>query len=204
MGLPESGVRNVNEITALNDAQRNLVAEHIDVVRWEIYEHIKINENIQGLGYDDLFQEGCICLCKAAVKYDGERARFRTYAQVVVRNGLLTHCTKISGRNISAVNIDELTPDSGSDDINGLSAEDEYEAVLSDAAVFGLLASVKPEYSGITLLGIEALELKVKGYTGAEIARMWGVEQNHIGAWISRAKQKLIQNERFMTELKTI
>ena len=79
-----------------------------------------------------------------------------------------------------------------------------HEAVLSDEVVFKLLESVKPEYSGITLLGIEALELKVKGYTGAEIARMWGVEQNLLGAWISRAKSKLLQNERFMAELKAM
>lgn len=204
MDLPESGVQNVNETTALNDAQRNLVAEHIDVVKWEIYEHIKINENIQGLGYDDLFQEGCICLCKAAVKYDGKKAQFRTYAQVVVRNGLLTYCTRISGRNIKTVTIDDLTQDPGGDSADSHAVEDEYEATLSDTSVFGILASVKPEYSGITLLGIEALELKVKGYTGAEIARMWGVGQNHIGAWISRAKHKLRQNKRFMAEFKTI
>jgi RNA polymerase sigma factor (sigma-70 family) len=204
MGLPESGVRNVTKTTALNDFQKDLVAGHTDVVKWAIYEHIKVNENIPGLGYDDLFQEGCLWLCKAAVNYDGEKAQFKTYAQTVVKNGLRTYCTTVIRHNINAVSMDDLQ-EPGDDDNDGyVSVEEKCEAMLSDAAVFKLLASVKPEYNGITLLGIEALELKVKGYTGAEIARMWGVEQNLLGAWISRAKKKLLLNERFVAELHTM
>ena len=53
-------------------------------------------------------------------------------------------------------------------------------------------------------MGIEALELKVKGFSGAEIAELWGVEQNHVGAWISRAKSKLLKNEQFTLELQAL
>ena len=192
-------------MTVLNDAQRGLVAAHIGVVKWAIYEHISINEGIFGLSYDDLFQEGCLSLCKAATTYDGERAKFITYAQVVVKNGLLTYCKQISGKTKNTISISDLPQEPG--DYGEVMAvhniEDEYELLLSETMVFGLLESVKAEYSGVARLGIEALELKVKGYTGAEIARLWGVEQNQIGAWISRAKEKLRKNEQFMAELKT-
>lgn len=187
----------------LNDAQRRLVAENTNVVKWAIYEHIKVNENIFGLGYDDLYQEGCVCLCKAAATFDGAKAKFVTYAQVVVKNGLLTYCVKMSVKNKLHVSVDDI-PDE-SDDYGGSengTDTDDYSAMLSEEFIYGLLASLKTEYSGTVRLGIEALELKVKGYTGAEIARMWGVGQNHVGAWISKAKKKLIQNERFMSELK--
>lgn len=80
----------MGRIKSLNDAQRNLIAEHIGIVKWTIFGHIKVNENAYGLSYDDLLQEGCLCLCDAAATYDGGRAKFATYAQVVVRNGLLT------------------------------------------------------------------------------------------------------------------
>lgn len=193
----------VSGIEILNDAQRKLVAEHTDVVKWAIYEHIKVNENVFGLGYDDLYQEGCVCLCKAAATYDGDKAKFITYAQVVVRSKLLTYCVKMSAKHKHVVSVDDIQDES--DDYGGSggrAAEDEYSAMLSDDFVYGLLASMKFEYSGTVRLGIEALELKVKGYTGAEIARMWGVGQNHVGAWISKAKKKLVQNERFISELK--
>jgi RNA polymerase sigma factor (sigma-70 family) len=193
-------------MTALNDAQKDLVSAHTDIVKWAIYGHIKVNENVHGLGYDDLFQEGCLWLCKAATTYDSGTAQFNTYAQVVVRNGLLTYCKKMSGIQKKTINMGETPADicDGLNDADSDTAGSAYDALLSDAAAFGLIESVKPEYSGIARLGIEALELKMKGYTGAEIAQLWGVEQNHVGAWISRAKSKLRENERFMTELKAV
>ena len=100
-------------MTVLNDAQRGLVAAHIGVVKWAIYEHISINEGIFGLSYDDLFQEGCLSLCKAATTYDGERAKFITYAQVVVKNGLLTYCTKLDRRIINTISISDLPQEPG-------------------------------------------------------------------------------------------
>ena len=54
-----------------------------------------------------------------------------------------------------------------------------------------LLVHYKREYSGVAQLGIEALELKIRGYSGADIARLYHTEPNHVGAWISRAKAKL-------------
>ena len=58
-----------------------------------------------------------------------------------------------------------------------------------------LLVHYKREYSGVAQLGIEALELKIRGYSGADIARLYHNEPNHVGAWISRAKAKLKRME---------
>jgi len=193
----------MNKLKILNDAQKKLIAEHTDIVKWSIYDYIQVNENIYGLGYDELFQEGCVCLCRAAATYDGNLAQFDTYAQVVVKNGLFTYCKKMCGKQKNMVHMDEIpfdSNDNGSDMI-GYADNDVYDDLISDSVIFDLLGSVKSEYKGVTRLGIEALELKVKGYTGAEIARLWGVKQNHIGAWITRAKKKLRQNEQFMAKL---
>lgn len=82
-----------NKDVALTDAQRSMVEANMDVVRWAIRTSIQVNEQRYGFGYDDLFQEGCIWLCKAAVTYDPDGgASFPTYAQRVVENGLRTYC----------------------------------------------------------------------------------------------------------------
>ena len=49
----------------------------------------------------------------------------------------------------------------------------------------------KRAYSGVAKLGVEALELKIAGYSGTDIAELYGVKPNHVGAWITRAAQKL-------------
>ena len=48
-------------------------------------------------------------------------------------------------------------------------------------------------------LGVEALELKIAGYSGTDIAKLYGVQPNHVGAWISRAAQKL-KKDLFLVE----
>jgi RNA polymerase sigma factor (sigma-70 family) len=90
----------------MNDAQRKLVEENTDVVKQVIRRHITVSEHRFGFGYDDLFQEGCLWLCKAAQTYDGARAQFKTYASVVVKNGLLSHCRTFYSRE-SMVSIDD-------------------------------------------------------------------------------------------------
>lgn len=58
--------------------------------------------------------------------------------------------------------------------------------------------SVVRHATGTARLGIEAIEWKVKGLSGAEIAKMYGVKPNLVGAWISRAAGRLKQNRDFM------
>jgi len=192
-------------IETLNRRQQDLVDRNLDIVKWAIRKHITINESVFGMGYDDIFQEGCLCLCKAAATYDGERSNFITYAQVVVRNGLMSHCKRmcnIQKRNINFCDAPIDTDDSDSGIlIESLQDSFDMDSIVADNDVLRLLESLKPEYTGVARLGIEALELKVKGYSGAEIAKMYGVQQNHVGAWISRAAQKLRKNEVFLYKL---
>lgn len=70
--------------------------------------------------------------------------------------------------------------------------EDKTDSLIDRIDTAALLARCKKEYSGVAQLGIEALELKIKGCSGADIARLYHTEPNHVGAWISRAKAKLL------------
>ena len=70
----------------LNEKQRQLVESclsngRLTVVHQAIREYIVVNETIFGFGYEDLYQEGCIWLCKAAATFQEEKGvKFETYA----------------------------------------------------------------------------------------------------------------------------
>ncbi len=194
----------MKKVEVLSMAQRQLVEKNLSIVRWAIYMHIQVNETVVGLSHDDLFQEGCIWLCKAATTYNGKTARFETYAKVVVKNGLTNYCRNLCAKFGKQLPLQELIDpcDKDSDTfLNLLAVEDFSDSTLSEIAVISLLESVKSEYSGVARLGIEALELKVRGFSGKEIACFYGVAQNHVGAWVSRATGKLRQNDRFLLDL---
>ena len=154
-----------------------------------------------GFEYDDLYQEGCIWLCKAAASFQtGKGVPFTAYAEKVVANGLRTHCRLMGGKQKWSCCI-PLYSDS---DILRSTLEQipdityQEDGMLTDMDVMQLLHRLKRQYTGTARLGIEAIELKVKGYSGKEIAAMYGVKPNLVGAWISRAKQKLRQNQVFI------
>lgn len=69
----------------LNSRQQRLAEENLSVVRHAIHKNIIINDSLYGFEYDDLYQEGCIWLCKAAISFDETRnIKFATYAEKVV------------------------------------------------------------------------------------------------------------------------
>lgn len=73
-------------MNSLTKAQQELVAQNLPVVHWVICDYIHVNPTICGLEYSDLFQEGCLWLCKAAATYSDDRqAQFSTYAKTVVK-----------------------------------------------------------------------------------------------------------------------
>lgn len=185
----------------LTTAQQKLVENNLSVVQWVIRKSIHVNNSIYGLEYDDLYQEGCIWLCRAAMSYDASLSQFDTYAKTVVRNGLISYCRQIcSQRNHMSRLIlgayGELTSD-------GIVVEhpDEFASQISDMETQDLLQSRMKDYQGVSRLGIEALELKVKGMTVTEIARLYGVPPSHVGAWISRSVKKLRNDRKFLSAI---
>lgn len=186
----------------LTPSQRVLVEDHLSVVRWVIFHNIQVNENVYGLSYDDLYQEGCIWLCQAAVTYDAAIALFKTYAKTVVRNGLITYCRTVCKKQKRMLFLE--TCEQGELVVDGqkLSAQtDDFDATVSYLEIVSLLESMKKDYNGVARLGVEALQLKIEGLGISEIARLYGVKPSHVGAWISRAAQKLRDNPSFLAEL---
>ena len=190
----------------LDEGQKALVANNTKLVEWVIYDNIRVNEKICGLGLEDVIQEGYLCLCDAAATYDETKSSFKTYAHVVVRNGLYNYCKRINSQQKRIIPLFDAPIDPHDEDGDTresiLADEDDYEDLISQMDVMALLESAQNRYEGITRMGIEALILKTKGYTGADIANLWGVKQNNLGSWISRAKTKLLKDEQFMSGLR--
>ena len=185
---------------SLNNRQQKMVEEHLGVVKLAIHKSIIVNDNLYGFEYDDLFQEGCIWLCKAACSFDESRdIKFATYAEKVVTNGLRTYCRIMCGKQKHSILLPaQNEPDESGYSLEQIPAEDMLDKLFEEQDIFTLLQKFKQQYTGTARLGIEAIEWKVKGLSGAEIAKMYNVKPNLVGAWISRAAMRLKQNQAFM------
>ncbi len=188
-------------MTQLNDDQRVLAECYMPKLKSLIYRKISYNQNIYGFEYDDIFQEACLLLCRAALTYNtASTAGFVTYADKVITNGLMSYCGSLYNKHkkyCSLYDIPEIT-------VERMSAELPCFENSSDHDIFMLLDTLKKEYRGTARRGIEALELKCLGYSGAEIADMHGVKPNMVGAWIARAVQKLKKDEMFTLWIKQL
>lgn len=186
--------------------QQVLVEQNLSLVDKTIARYIHINENVCGLGYEDLCQEGRVALCRAAATYDGISAQFSTYATTLIRNHLLDCCKAVSAQ---LKNLPVLPLDVGTSEENRPpgapepSVEDGMDTLIDHLDADALLSDCKRRYSGVARLGIEALELKIMGYSGADIARLYHTKPNCVGAWISRAAQKIRKDMGTAVEKKT-
>lgn len=168
----------------LTKDQQTLVEKNLSIVHWVIVNNIHVNPGICGLEYGDLFQEGCLWLCKAAFTYNAGQAQFSTYAKKVVKNGLLSYCRKIcsQGRHVSRLIIGEqgeLAADGEQVD----QPDDHFDSHLSRLETLDLLEASKQNYQGVARLGIEALALKVQGI------RVRICQKNSISQWKQGGKE---------------
>lgn len=64
----------MKDMISLTLEQQQLVEHYLSVVNWVIIDHIKLNPQVCGLGYSDVYQEGCVHLCRAAATCQGDPA----------------------------------------------------------------------------------------------------------------------------------
>uniref|UniRef100_UPI0025A56372 sigma-70 family RNA polymerase sigma factor n=1 Tax=Faecalibaculum rodentium TaxID=1702221 RepID=UPI0025A56372 len=133
------------------------------------------------------------------VSYDPALSKFSTYARKVVRNGLTSYCRSQCSKErrftrLGIVEHGELTAE-------GLTLQqaDDFETQISMLETTQLLESRARDYRGVARLGIKALELKIRGMSITEIAELYHVPPSHVGAWITRSKQKLRKDPLFLS-----
>ena len=162
----------------LNDAQRKQVEENIGLVGKVIKDKV---HGVNGLGiYDDLFQIGCIGLCKAAATDKG--GCFSTYAYRLIWNEIcsaLIYANRRAGKEIPT------EPEV----LNTYEADIVPEQL--DNTLTALLDEAERSATGVTAKGIRALRLMADGYTAREIGEQMGASANNVTAWVSRARRYL-------------
>lgn len=163
----------------LNEEYQKKVEENLGLV------HKVINDKVHGpyqLGIysrEDLFQIGCIGLCKAAATDKG--GNFSTYAYRLIWNQIcdaLIYSTRRQA-NETTYDVTPYTTEPCNTDIElGIAIEQALEKAIQDAP---------PS----TAKGIEAIRLMSEGYTCREIGNRMGATDKLVTAWISKARKFL-------------
>ena len=135
-----------------------------------------------GTEYDDIFQIGCIGLCKAAATDKG--GTFSTYAYRLIWNEIcdaLIYSTRRQAAEFSS-------------DMIPLVAEEPTVSIADVATqldVQAALKAAKQEASPCVVKGIEAMIQMTKGRSSKEIGNEFGVSANLVCAWVSKARKYL-------------
>ncbi|MFI3326493.1 MAG: sigma-70 family RNA polymerase sigma factor [Clostridia bacterium] len=177
----------------LTNEERKLVEENMKIAEYIVNKDIIKSNKVLDLSYEDLYQTAYLALCKAAKTYNG-KFKFSTYASTVVKNALIDYCRKIptASQSLNETIFEDDTPL-----IDTIISDAHTEEIVIESELLNVLNNSKKMYNGVVLKGIEAMELKLKGYSGTEIGAMYGVKNTHISAWISKAAKKLRDNSEF-------
>lgn len=128
-------------------------------------------------------------LCPTALKYNADIGEFAPFACRYIYNAIVDHCRAINFRMERNVEIPENEDTALLDLLAHTSAD--FDESVTDTTAMAALAACKEKYSGVARKGVEAIELKMKGYETTEIAKLYGASLNNVNAWISRARSKL-------------
>ena len=134
--------------------------------------------------YDDLFQIGCIGLCKAAqTDQAGHKGAFSTYAYCLIRSEIYTQLEYATRRGREqATDPKELCC---------TALDEDLETRESCRELMGLLERAEATATGTTAKGIQAIRMRIDGYSSKEIGEMLGAPANHVTAWISKARSHI-------------
>lgn len=146
-----------------------------------------IKDKVHGLGqaghcsYDDLYQIGCIGLCKAAATDKG--GCFSTYAYRLIWNEIcdeLIRSTRLTQRELI------LEPN----DIRAVTPSHEKDPLATSELRYAL-GQAKRNAKGVVAKGIACLEMSVLGYSSQEIGRHFSAEAATIRMWMTKARRFL-------------
>ncbi len=152
-----------------------------------------IKDKVHGLGhagnfaYDDLYQIGCIGLCKAAATDKG--GCFSTYAYRLIWNEI---CDELIRSTRLAQREQVLEPS----DISSTVTEQDP---LASSELRYTLAQAKKKAKGVVANGITCLEMSVLGYSSQEIGSHFKAEAATVRMWMTKARRFLKEQPELQT-----
>ena len=182
-------------------SQQELIERNLDLVRKVIGRYIRPNESIIGMGYEDLYQEGCVALCKAAAQYNG-KASFAAFAGMLIRNHLIDVCRSAAARYAHEGPAEDA--EALRDKLENIRGPDETEELdFTPQEAAKLLTQAKQGRGEFEQAGITAVWLKMWGYTTPEIGRALGLNENQVGKRLTKAREILRQDPAILRAVKT-
>lgn len=174
----------------LTKEQRVKVEENINLVGKVIHDCVHTLSPGCIYDYEDLYQIGCIGLCKAAqTDKAGHSSSFSTYAYRLIRNEIYSQLEYATRRGR------ELSTDPAELPCITL-PDNDLEEKESCIALMELLDQTEAGVNGVTAKGIQAIRLLAEGYSNREIGEVFGVPANHITAWVTKARKALAKTAR--------
>lgn len=148
----------------LSDAQQIMVEENLGLVRAVLSRCVNNPGSMGIYSYNDLFQIGCIGLCKAAAQYQPGRAVFSTYAYIAIRNHIYNALAYATYRQEKEVLSEFLY------EPPAIAPTDAWEA----GELGERLRKAQSKLKGVTRKGIDAMIFMSQGFTCKEIGEMYG------------------------------
>lgn len=176
----------------LSENYRGKVEENMGLVHRVLHDKLRPPYQVGMYSYEDLFQIGCIGLCKAVATDKG--GTFSTYAYRLIWNEI---CDAViyAARRQAKESACDVTP--------FVAAEQEVPEELS---VFHIdiekaLAAAKEEAPASTAKGIDAICMMARGYTSREIGGKMDASDRLVCAWVSKAR-KFLRSRPEIVEIK--
>ena len=160
----------------LSQSQQRKVEENLGLVGKVIKDKVHDPGRNSIYSYDDLYQIGCIGLCKAA--YSDRGGCFSTYAYRIIWNEI---CTALIYANRRAARECEWNPE--------LLCQEQTPDEYSELDM--ILDRLEAESSKAMAKGIRAVRLNAAGYSCAEIGNILGESTKCVTARISRTRKYL-------------
>ena len=168
-------------IMTLTERQQRIVEANMGLVGRVI------KDKVHGLGqegaftYDDLFQIGCIGLCKAAATDKG--GCFSTYAYRLIWNEICDALVKTT-----RVNQNETVMEAN-DILRGV--QEHMPDPLEACELKQILESARRSADGVTAKGVQCLMLSAQGYISSDLANIFNANASAVRMWMTKARRYL-------------
>ena len=195
----------------MTECERKIIEDNLNVVAMATWRFMK-RYNVPASEFEDYRQTGYLILCNKVHKYDGS-TKFSTFIDIVLRNAFIDIYRTNKRGQIDETSLDEYLSEEKSfseseldeilKDVN-TTENQVIERVTGDIIAKCIKKAKKTCKSKTIVRGFEALELRIEGYTSAQIAKLLEAPSNTIRVGINRAKNILLSDEDFINAIKTI
>lgn len=171
----------------LNPRQKQLVEDHLYLVERMLKRHNRLYGRSPVTEWDDLYQTGCLALCRAAQHRD-PKLPFAPYACRAIQNAMIDYSVQISRyHQIHGPWEDflEVADDNPPDPLQ----------FLQETEILEILKDRHASSTGVVRKGIYSLVRKSMGYSSTDISRDFQVSSNSVRAWMSLAAKQLRADE---------